>query len=137
MHNMPGLPVGKFAIRPGPIMAATDEFTIDITGAGGHAAKPHRTVDPIIVGTAIGPGAADDRLALGRSDRIGGRRRVTQFHAGEAYNIIAETAEVAGTVRTLKPEIRDLAERRMREIVAGIAAAHGARSRSTTTATIR
>ena len=53
MHNMPGLPVGEFAIRPGPIMAATDEFTIDITGHGGHAARPHLTVDPIIVGSAI------------------------------------------------------------------------------------
>ena len=72
MHNMPGLPVGKFATRPGPLMAATDEFTIDITGHGGHAARPHGTIDPIIVGIGDRPGAADDRLALGRSDRSGG-----------------------------------------------------------------
>ena len=53
MHNMPGMPVGEFAIRPGPIMAATDEFTIEISGVGGHAARPHATVDPVVVGAAI------------------------------------------------------------------------------------
>ena len=70
MHNMPGLPVGQFAIRPGPIMAATAEFTITIKGRGGHAAMPHRAIDPIVVGQPSGHGAPDDRLAHRRSAGI-------------------------------------------------------------------
>jgi len=125
MHNMPGLDVGKFATRPGPLMASTDEFTLDITGRGGHAARPHGTIDPIIVGAAIVQAL---QTIVSRSiDPIDSVVvSVTKFHAGEAYNIIAQTAQVAGTVRTLTEKNRDLAERRLREIVAGIAAAHGA-----------
>ena len=74
MHNLPGLPVGTFAMRPGPIMASTDEFTITITGRDGHAARPHTTVDPIVVGAGAGQGAADHRLAQCRSARC--RRRL-------------------------------------------------------------
>jgi hippurate hydrolase len=125
MHNMPGLAVGKFATRPGPLMASTDEFTIRIGGVGGHAAKPHITVDPIVVGTAI---VQTLQTIVSRTvDPIESAVvSVTKFHAGEAYNIIAETAEVAGTVRTLKPGVRDLVEGRIATIVATIAAAHGA-----------
>jgi hippurate hydrolase len=122
---MPGLDVGKFAIRPGPLMASTDEFTIDITGRGGHAAKPHGTIDPIIVGTAIVQ--ALQTIVSRAVDPIESVVvSVTKFHAGEAYNIIAQTGQVAGTVRTLKSEMRDLAEKRIREIAAGVAAAYGA-----------
>ena len=125
MHNMPGLAVGKFATRPGPLMASTDEFTIRIGGVGGHAAKPHITVDPIVVGTAI---VQTLQTIVSRTvDPIESAVvSVTKFHAGEAYNIIAETAEVAGTVRTLKPGVRDLVEGRIATIVATIAGAHGA-----------
>ena len=125
MHNMPGLAVGKFATRPGPLMASTDEFTIRIGGVGGHAAKPHIAIDPIVVGTAI---VQTLQTIVSRTvDPIESAVvSVTKFHAGEAYNIIAETAEVAGTVRTLKPEVRDLVEGRIATIVATIAAAHGA-----------
>ncbi len=127
MHNMPGLAVGKFATRVGPLLAATDEFNIAITGLGGHAAKPHGTIDPIIVGTAI---VQQLQTIVSRSvDPIESVVvSVTKFHAGDAHNIIAQTAQIGGTVRTLQPEMRDLAERRIREIVAGIAAAHGARA---------
>ena len=125
MHNMPGLAIGRFATRVGPLMAATDEFIIDITGRGGHAAKPHSTIDPIIVGTAIVQ--ALQTIVSRTIDPIESAVvSVTQFHAGEAHNIIAEAARVSGTVRTLKPEMRDLVEKRIREIVGGIAAAHGA-----------
>ena len=125
MHNIPGIPVGQFAIRPGPIMAATDEFTIDITGVGGHAAKPHSTVDPIIVGTAMVQ--ALQAIVARNIDPIESAVvSVTKFHAGDAYNVIAETAQVTGTVRTLKPEIRDGIEMRLRRIVDGIAGAFGA-----------
>ena len=126
MHNMPGIPVGQFAIRKGPIMASTDEFTIDIFGRGGHAARPHETIDPIIVGTAIVQ--ALQTIASRSVDPIHAIVvSVTKFHAGDVYNVIAERAQVAGTVRTLDAEVRDLAERRIRSIVEGIAAVHGAR----------
>ena len=126
MHNMPGLAVGKFATRPGPLMAATDEFTIDITGLGGHAARPHGTIDPIIVGASIVQAL---QTIVSRSvDPIESAVvSVTKFHAGDAYNIIAETAQIAGTVRTLKPEMRDLVEGRFRAIIANLGPAFGAK----------
>jgi hippurate hydrolase len=125
MHNMPGLPVGRFAIRPGPIMAATAEFTITVKGRGGHAAMPQATVDPIVIASQL-VGAlqtipsrnADPVEALVVS--------VTKFHAGDAYNVIPETAEIAGTVRTLKKEMARKAEERMRALCAGLAASFGA-----------
>ena len=124
MHNMPGIPVGDFALRPGPIMAATDEFAINVKGVGGHAARPHATVDPILIGTGLVQ-ALQSIVARSVDPVDAAVVSVTRFHAGEATNVIAETAEIAGTARTLKPEVRDLVERRMGEIVAGFAAAHG------------
>ena len=126
MHNMPGLKVGAFATRHGAIMAATDEFTIRITGVGGHAARPHGGVDPVIVGTAIVQAL---QTIVSRSvDPIESAVvSTTRFHAGEAYNVIAGSAELGGTVRTLKAGIRDLVEARMGMIVRHIAAAHGAK----------
>jgi len=125
MHNMPGLPVGQFAIRPGPIMAATAEFTIRVKGRGGHAAMPQTTIDPImiasqLVGTlqTIVSRSADPVEALVVS--------VTKFHAGDAHNVIPETAEIAGTVRTLKKEVARKAEERIRALCAGLAASFGA-----------
>jgi amidohydrolase len=125
MHNMPGLPVGQFAIRPGPIMAATAEFTITVKGKGGHAAMPHRTIDPVVIGSQIV--AALQTIASRSADPIESIVvSVTKFHAGDAYNIIPETAELAGTVRSLKKEIAQLARERVHAICNGIAAAHGA-----------
>jgi hippurate hydrolase len=125
MHNVPGMAVGAFGIRPGPMMASTDEFTIDITGYGAHAASPHLSVDPIIVGTSIVQAL---QTIVSRSvDPIASAVvSVTRFHAGEARNIIAQKAEVGGTIRTLDDARRDLVEARMRRIVEGIASAHGA-----------
>jgi hippurate hydrolase len=125
MHNMPGLPVGAFATRPGPLMAATDEFTIDITGRGGHAARPHGTIDPIIIGAGLVQ-ALQTIVARSVDPIESAVVSVTTFHAGQAHNIIAETARVAGTARTLKPEVRDLIESRIRSLVEGFATAHGA-----------
>lgn len=125
MHNMPGLAVGSFAIRPGAIMAATAEFAITIVGRGGHAAMPHTTVDPIVVSAqlvialqTIASRSADPTDALVVS--------VTKIAAGESHNIIPERVDMCGTVRTLRGEVAALAEDRIREISAGIAAAHGA-----------
>ncbi|MEX6508368.1 M20 aminoacylase family protein [Jiella sp. M17.18] len=125
MHNLPGLPVGQFGMRPGAIMASTDEFKITIRGQGGHAAIPHRTADPILIGAAIVQGVqaivarnADPLKSLVVS--------VTEFHAGFAHNVIPDTAVVSGTVRSLDAGHRDLAERRIRAIAASIAEAHEA-----------
>jgi hippurate hydrolase len=125
MHNMPTLPVGYFAIRPGPIMAATAELTITVKGRGGHAAMPNSTIDPIVITShlvtalqTVTSRNADPVEALVVS--------VTKFHAGDAYNVIPEQAEIAGTVRTLKKEMAKMAEQRIRAICAGIAATFGA-----------
>ncbi len=125
MHNMPGLPVGHFAIRKGAIMAATDEFTVSIKGVGGHAAMPHRTIDPIAIGTQI---ISNLQLIASRSANPlkSVVVSVTMFHAGNAQNVIPSEASFAGTVRTLDPEMRDLAEQRFKQIVSGVAASHGA-----------
>lgn len=125
MHNMPGLPVGHFAIRKGAIMAATDEFTVSIRGVGGHAAMPHRTIDPIAIGAQI---VSNLQLIASRSaDPLKSVVvSVTTFNAGNAHNVIPNDASFTGTVRTLDPEMRDLAEQRFKQIVTGIATSHGA-----------
>lgn len=125
LHNLPGLPIGEFAIRKGPIMASTDEFSVTVTGRGGHAAQPHRTVDPIAIATQMV--SSLQLIASRNTDPLQSIVvSVTKFNAGFASNIIPDTATFGGTVRTLKPEMRDLAEKRLREITAGLAAAHGA-----------
>jgi amidohydrolase len=125
MHNMPGLDVGKFAIRPGAIMAATDEFTISVNGKGGHAAMPHRTVDPVFIAAQLVN--AFQGIVSRNADPLESLViSVTQFHAGHAQNVIPQTAELAGTVRTLQKDMRDFAEARMKEVAAGIGLAYGA-----------
>lgn len=125
VHNMPGIPVGQFAMRKGGIMAAPDKFFITVNGRGGHAAQPHKTIDPIAIGAQI-----VSNLQLISSRSADPCRSVvvsvTQFHAGSSHNIIPDTAEIIGTVRTLDEETRDLAENRLISIAHGIANAHGA-----------
>jgi amidohydrolase len=125
MHNMPGLDVGKFAIRPGAIMASTDEFTITVKGRGGHAAMPHRTIDPVFVSAQLVN--AFQGIVSRNADPLESLViSVTQFHAGDAQNVIPQSAELGGTVRTLNSEMRDFAEMRMKEVAAGVASAYGA-----------
>ncbi len=125
MHNMPGLAPGRFSIRSGPFFAATDEFSIQISGKGGHAAMPHNTVDPIVVGSALVQ--ALQTIASRNADPLSSIVvSVTKFNAGHAHNVIPSAAEIGGTVRTLTPENRALGERRLREIADHIARAHGA-----------
>jgi amidohydrolase len=126
MHNLPGLATGDFAIRPGPMLASTDEFFIEIAGQGGHAARPHLTIDPIIVGTALVQ-ALQTIVSRSVDPVASAVISVTKFHAGETHNVIAERASLGGTVRALDPDIRRLIETRMRTVVDGIAAAYGAR----------
>jgi len=125
MHNMPGKPVGTFAIRKGGIMAAPDKFQLKLIGLGGHAAEPHNTADTIVIGAQI-VGALQTIAARNANPLRSVVVSVTQFHAGTTHNIIPEEAFISGTVRSLDEGVRDLAERRIGEIAAGIASAHGA-----------
>ncbi|WP_173934866.1 M20 aminoacylase family protein [Chelativorans sp. Marseille-P2723] len=127
MHNLPGLPIGHFAIRPGPIMAATAEFNITVQGRGGHAAMPHRTVDPVVIASQIVIGL--QTIAARSADPLESVVvSVTRIHGGYAHNIIPDKVELSGTVRTLKKEMARLVEKRLSAIAEGIAAAHGARA---------
>ncbi|MEZ5791236.1 MAG: M20 aminoacylase family protein [Nitratireductor sp.] len=125
LHNMPGLPVGEFAIRSGPIMAATDEFDITISGKGSHAAMPHQSVDPITIAAQCIM-AMQTIVSRGVDPVESLVVSVTQVHSGFTDNVIPTTAMLNGTVRSLKPELRDFAEMRIRQIVNGIVEAHGA-----------
>jgi amidohydrolase len=124
MHNLPGLVVGEFAACDGPIMAAADKFDMVIKGRGGHAALPHQTIDPILAASQLV--SALQAIVARNTDPLASLViSVTKFHAGDAYNIIPQQAEIAGTVRTLQKPMRDTAERRIRETAAGIALACG------------
>ena len=126
LHNMPGLPVGQFAIRPGPILAAADRIDIHITGHGAHASRPHMSIDPISVGCHLH--AALQTIVARNIDPLKSAVvSITMFQGGEAGNVIPQTARLQGTVRTLEAKVRDRVEARMKEIAAGIAAAHGAK----------
>ncbi|TDX33747.1 M20 aminoacylase family protein [Rhodovulum visakhapatnamense] len=126
MHNMPGIPVGAFAIRPGPIMAATDEFDITVTGRGGHAAKPHECIDTTLVASHIV--VALQSIASRNADPL--KQIVVSVCTfrteSEAYNVIPQTVELKGTVRTLEEGMRDLAEARVAAVAEATAAAYGA-----------
>ncbi|MEM1377910.1 MAG: M20 aminoacylase family protein [Pseudomonadota bacterium] len=125
MHNMPTLPVGEFSIRSGGFFAATDEFNITIKGKGGHAALPHTTIDPVVIGAQIVQ--AFQTIASRQVDPVGSIVvSVTKFNAGKAHNVIPETATLAGTMRTLDPDIRAFGEGRLKAMAKGIAEANGA-----------
>jgi amidohydrolase len=118
-------PLGTIDVCPGPAMAAADRFTVNIQGKGGHGARPQDSVDPIVVGAQIV--TALQTLVSREVDPIESAVvSVCAFLAGEAFNVIPDTAELRGTVRTFTPENRDLLERRIGELAAGVAAAMGA-----------
>ncbi|MGD9802782.1 MAG: M20 aminoacylase family protein [Hyphomicrobiaceae bacterium] len=126
MHNMPGIPVGHFALRPGPLMAAADTFAIDIEGYGAHASRPHVSVDPVSVGCQL-HSALQTIVARNVDPLKNAVVSVTMFQAGEATNVIPQTAKLQGTVRTLDAKLRDFIEARMGEICAGVGATHRAK----------
>ena len=125
MHNMPGMPIGSFALRKGAMLAAADRFTIRLEGRGGHAAQPHRGVDVIALGAEIVM-ALQTIVARNVDPLDSCVVSVTRFDAGTTFNVLPQTAQLLGTTRTLLETTRDLAERRLREIVAGLASAAGA-----------
>ncbi|OBP77753.1 amidohydrolase [Mesorhizobium loti] len=112
MHNDPGLEVGRFAICDGPLMAALDEFDILVKGRGGHAAEPHKCVDPIVIAAQIIVGL-QTLVARNTNPMDSLVMSITKLDAGEAYNIIPESAKIAGTVRTLSAGLRDFAEQQI------------------------
>jgi hippurate hydrolase len=126
MHNGPGLPVGSFALRPGPIMAATDAIDLRIEGVGGHAARPHKCIDSVLVGAQLVT-ALQSIVSRSVDPLEAAVISVCEFHAGNARNVIPQTAELKGTVRTLTPEVRNLIEQRVRAVVAGVAQQTGAK----------
>ena len=125
MHNWPGSQMGTFAVSPGPVMASTSEFKITVCGKGGHAALPHDAIDPIIVATQIVQ-AFLSIISRNKKPVDAGVISVTMIHAGEATNVIPNSCELQGTVRTFSVAVLDLIEKRMREVAAGLCAAHGA-----------
>jgi hippurate hydrolase len=125
MHNRPGLAVGKFQIRPGPMMAGGAFFDIAITGKGVHGARPEAGIDPVLVASHITTAL---QSIVSRNARPADTVvvSVTQIPAGDAYNVIPETAVLSGTVRCFSKESMKLVEDRMRLIAEGVAAGFGA-----------
>jgi hippurate hydrolase len=130
MHNYPGLPLGEFALRPGALMAAADRITVEIEGVGGHAARPHFSVDTVLVGAQI----------INQIQSIVSRNvdplqsaviSICLFQAGNTDNVIPQTALLRGTARSLVPEVQDLLERRLREVIEGTARLYGAKAKLT------
>ena len=126
MHNWPGVPVGQFAICDGPVMASSNEFRVTVSGKGSHAAMPHLGVDPLPVACQIVQ-AFQTIVSRNTNPADAAVISVTMIRAGEATNVIADTCEMQGTVRTFTLEVLDLIERRMKEVAEHICAAHGAR----------
>jgi len=131
MHNAPGIPVGQFAIRPGPIMAATDEFYINVHGRGGHAAKPHDTIDPTVIASQII--LALQTIVSRNADPVAqGVVSVTSVDSSShAYNVIPQSVTLRGTVRTHSAQMQDTIEKRLGELARGIAAGFGAEAEVT------
>ncbi|MBW4707879.1 amidohydrolase [Roseobacter sp. YSTF-M11] len=129
MHNWPGRPLGSFAIRPGAFFAATDIFEIEVEGVGGHAAKPHETVDTTVVASHIV--VAAQTIASRNADPVDQIVvSVTAFEtSSKAFNVIPQRVMLKGTVRTMSDEMRDLAETRLKAVATGIAASFGAEAR--------
>jgi hippurate hydrolase len=130
MHNMPGMPVGHFGVRPGPIMAAADFFEIHVAGQGAHAAIPQLSIDPVYISCQLVialQGIVSRNVDPLESAVIS----TTVIHAGEAENVIPQDATLKGTVRTFSEKIRDLVEARMNAIADATAAMHGAKIKFT------
>lgn len=128
MHNMPGIPVGEFAIRPGPIMASSDIFDISLTGVGTHAALPQVGRDPIIAASHL-VSALQAITSRTVSPLDAAVVSVTQMHMGDTWNVIPEEAVIRGTTRAFKPEVQDHLEAELSRVTNGIAEAFGVEAR--------
>lgn len=128
MHNQPNLPIGEFTIASGSVMGSVDMIDIEIEGVGGHAASPHRTIDPIPVAAALIQ--AVQAIAARTVDPMDAAViSITTIHGGDAFNVIPQSLRLTGTVRTLRDAVRDHVEARLEQAVAGIATAFGAKGK--------
>ena len=125
MHNWPGMAVGTFAASAGPVMASSNEFHIVIRGKGSHAALPHNGIDPVPVACQMVQ-AFQTIITRNKKPVDAGVISVTMIHTGEATNVVPDSCEIQGTVRTFTYEVLDLIERRMQEIAEHTCAAFGA-----------
>ncbi len=125
MHNWPGVPLGQFAIRPGPFFAGTDQFEVVVKGSGGHAAKPNETIDPTVATSQLV--LALQTIASRNVDPVEQIVvSVTSFEtASKAFNVIPPRVTIRGTIRTLTPETKKLAEERFKAICTATCAAYG------------
>jgi amidohydrolase len=128
LHNLPGIPLGRFVTTPGALMAAVDTAWVTLTGRGGHGAHPHACIDPIPAAVSI-VSALQTIVSRNVDPLKEAVVSVTEIHAGTASNIIPETARLTATIRSFDPEVRKLLKRRFHEIVEGIAVAHGVTSK--------
>ena len=125
MHNWPGMPAGTMAASAGPVMASTSEFKITVRGKGGHAAMPHMGVDPVPIACQMVQ-AFQTIISRNKKPVDAAVISVTMIHAGEATNVVPDSCELQGTVRTFSLEVLDLIERRMRQVAEHVCAAHDA-----------
>lgn len=123
MHNWPGMKAGSFAASAGPVMASTNEFKITLRGKGGHAAMPHNAIDPVPVACQLVQ-AFQTIISRNKKPIDAGVISVTMIHAGEATNVIPDSCELQGTVRTFTLEVLDMIEQRMRQLAEHLCAAH-------------
>ena len=126
MHNWPGMPAGSFAVSPGPVMASSNEFKITIRGKGSHGAMPHMGIDPVPVACQMVQ-AFQNIISRNKKPIEAGVISVTMIHAGEATNVVPDSCELQGTVRTFSTELLDMIERRMRQVAEHTCAAFEAR----------
>nr|AIT69705.1 amidohydrolase [uncultured bacterium] len=126
LHNWPGLEVGRMAMRAGAAMAAMDIFEVKVVGQGGHAALPHLVIDPILVASQLVQ-AWQSIVSRNVKPIEPAVVSVTQFHAGDAWNVVPESVTLRGTVRCFNQDVRALIQRRMETIAQGLCAAHGCR----------
>ena len=124
MHNRKNLEVGKFAVRPGPMMAGGGFFDINIEGVGAHGARPESGVDPVVVAAQIIT-ALQTIVSRNLSSNETAVLSITQMHAGDAYNVIPQTAHLAGTVRSFSEKAMATVENNMRRTIEGVAASLG------------
>ena len=125
MHNWPGMKMGQFAVSPGPVMASSNEFKITIHGKGGHAAMPHTGIDPVPIACQMVQ-AFQTIISRNKKPVDAGVISVTMIHTGEATNVVPDSCELQGTVRTFSFEVLDLIEKRMRQVAEHTCAAHDA-----------
>ena len=132
MHNCPGLPIGEFAIRPGPIMASADHITIELEGKGGHAARPHHAIDTLLVGAQI-VDQLQSVVARNVDPLEAAVVSICMFQAGFTDNVIPQHAKLKGTARAFSPEVRKTLQQRIDAIVEGTAKLYGATAKITYT----